>query len=251
MGGMLAARTKKRCTPDRLSLPQCYMRQRWYDPTLQRFMSRDPIGLKGGINAYRYAFNRPSIYVDPFGTRPRVDVVYGPDIISPDETGFENSNVDLRVHFDPSPQELRKIIKECPDVLIINAHNWNRPDLGRDGMMFTQPGGGCNSSKIVYLDVGGMIDSCGKCHPRIILLNGCNTISRAQAGPRRDDTIITTTDLEDTGNTNMSVLQNFVDNLNAGKTVKEAVDYWNITQRDYQGAGLFLQGSETQTLRRK
>ena len=52
MGGMLAARTKKRCTPDRLSLPQWYMRQRWYDPTLQRFISRDPIGLQGGANLW-------------------------------------------------------------------------------------------------------------------------------------------------------------------------------------------------------
>ena len=69
MGGMLAARTKKRCTPDRLSLPQWYMRQRWYDPTLQRFISRDPIGLHGGANLYRYCANSPTNLVDPSGLR--------------------------------------------------------------------------------------------------------------------------------------------------------------------------------------
>ena len=67
MGGMLAARTKKRCTPDRLSLPQWYMRQRWYDSSLGRFISRDPIGLKGGANRYVYAASNPVKNIDPSG----------------------------------------------------------------------------------------------------------------------------------------------------------------------------------------
>lgn len=44
-----------------------YMRQRWYDPTLQRFISRDPIGLRGGRNLYSYVGNNPSVFVDPSG----------------------------------------------------------------------------------------------------------------------------------------------------------------------------------------
>lgn len=44
-----------------------YMRQRWYDPTLQRFISRDPIGLKGGNNLYAYVANSPTNLVDPSG----------------------------------------------------------------------------------------------------------------------------------------------------------------------------------------
>jgi RHS repeat-associated protein len=31
-----------------------YMRNRWYDPTIGRFMSQDPIGLAGGINPYAF-----------------------------------------------------------------------------------------------------------------------------------------------------------------------------------------------------
>jgi len=71
MGGMLAARTKKRCTPDRLSLPQMYMRQRWYDSSLGRFISRDPIGLKGGTNLYAYASDSPAQITDPMGLKPQ------------------------------------------------------------------------------------------------------------------------------------------------------------------------------------
>jgi len=63
----LAARTKKRCSPDRLSLPQVHMRQRWYDAQLQRFISTDPIGLYGGANLYGYCGNNPINSVDPQG----------------------------------------------------------------------------------------------------------------------------------------------------------------------------------------
>jgi RHS repeat-associated protein len=45
-----------------------YMRARYYSPTLQRFISQDPIGFGGGdANLYAYAMNRPSYLVDPSG----------------------------------------------------------------------------------------------------------------------------------------------------------------------------------------
>ena len=44
-----------------------YMRHRWYDVQLQRFISRDPIGLAGGANLYSYCGNRPANAVDPSG----------------------------------------------------------------------------------------------------------------------------------------------------------------------------------------
>jgi RHS repeat-associated protein len=40
---------------------------RFYDPTLQRFLSRDPIGEAGGINLYGFVGNNPLNFVDPYG----------------------------------------------------------------------------------------------------------------------------------------------------------------------------------------
>ncbi len=44
-----------------------YYRARYYSPTLQRFISSDPIGLAGGINTYAYAGSNPFKYSDPTG----------------------------------------------------------------------------------------------------------------------------------------------------------------------------------------
>jgi RHS repeat-associated protein len=41
--------------------------ERYYDPAVGRFMQRDPIGIRGGLNTYEYVRNNPLIYVDPMG----------------------------------------------------------------------------------------------------------------------------------------------------------------------------------------
>ncbi len=43
-----------------------YNRHRYYDPSSGRFVSKDPIGLLGGINSYQYA-NNTTGWIDPFG----------------------------------------------------------------------------------------------------------------------------------------------------------------------------------------
>ncbi|MFO0971871.1 MAG: RHS repeat-associated core domain-containing protein [Phycisphaerae bacterium] len=40
---------------------------RWYWPETGRFLQRDPIGLRGGANAYVYSRNRPTFVIDPRG----------------------------------------------------------------------------------------------------------------------------------------------------------------------------------------
>jgi RHS repeat-associated protein len=45
-----------------------YMRARYYDPQLGRFLSEDPIGISGGLNLYAYAGNDPVNHDDPSGT---------------------------------------------------------------------------------------------------------------------------------------------------------------------------------------
>ncbi len=44
-----------------------YYRARYYNPSTQRFISEDPIGLSGGINAYAYVDGDPIDFNDPLG----------------------------------------------------------------------------------------------------------------------------------------------------------------------------------------
>lgn len=44
-----------------------YNNARWYDPSLHRFVSEDPIGIDGGMNLYAYVGNDPANGTDPSG----------------------------------------------------------------------------------------------------------------------------------------------------------------------------------------
>jgi RHS repeat-associated protein len=44
-----------------------YNNARWYDPSLHRFVSEDPIGINGGMNLYSYVGNDPVNATDPSG----------------------------------------------------------------------------------------------------------------------------------------------------------------------------------------
>ncbi len=46
------------------------------DPSLQRWLSRDPIGESGGINLYGFVGNYPANYVDPYGESWFGDLLY-------------------------------------------------------------------------------------------------------------------------------------------------------------------------------
>ncbi|MFK3658995.1 RHS repeat-associated core domain-containing protein [Scandinavium sp. NPDC088450] len=48
-----------------------YNRHRYYDPQLGRYITQDPIGLRGGWNAYGYPLD-PVIYMDPEGLDKRI-----------------------------------------------------------------------------------------------------------------------------------------------------------------------------------
>ena len=47
-----------------------FFRERYYNSTLQRFISEDPAGLAGGINSYTYVGDGPSNFTDPLGLAP-------------------------------------------------------------------------------------------------------------------------------------------------------------------------------------
>ena len=44
-------------------------RARWYDPMTGRWLSKDPLGLNGGINLYEFCKNTPANFVDPSGLK--------------------------------------------------------------------------------------------------------------------------------------------------------------------------------------
>ncbi len=59
-----------------------YSRARWYDATIGRFISEDPIGFAGkDINLYGYVWNSPIKLVDPMGTDGGATLVGGGTLI--------------------------------------------------------------------------------------------------------------------------------------------------------------------------
>ena len=58
---------------------------RYYDPTIGRFVSSDPIGLGGGLNSYLYGRANPLRYIDPEGLDSSTNppICNGPDCLSP------------------------------------------------------------------------------------------------------------------------------------------------------------------------
>ncbi|WP_447221271.1 RHS repeat-associated core domain-containing protein [Escherichia coli] len=80
-----------------------YNRHRYYEPLQGRYITQDPIGLKGGINLYTYPLV-PIRYTDPLGLE-RVISVYGPP--APDRAGAETPLVltdmtgGVTIYYDP------------------------------------------------------------------------------------------------------------------------------------------------------
>lgn len=61
-----------------------FLRARYYEPTLKRFISEDPIGLVGGLNYYGYVNGNPLSFTDPYGLQSVVtDMTNGTTTFDP------------------------------------------------------------------------------------------------------------------------------------------------------------------------
>jgi RHS repeat-associated protein len=58
-----------------------YLQQRYYDPAIGRFISRDPIGFAGGLNLFAYCGNDPINCIDPLGLRWREILGVGGSVV--------------------------------------------------------------------------------------------------------------------------------------------------------------------------
>ncbi len=85
-----------------------YVRNRYYSPVLGRWISRDPIGIAGGINLYGYVAGRAANRQDPGGEQavPPVTYVITPAVINA-EIGIQVANVaracNFCAEFEPCP----------------------------------------------------------------------------------------------------------------------------------------------------
>ncbi|MBU9651916.1 RHS domain-containing protein [Burkholderia multivorans] len=100
-----------------------YNRHRYYDPGTGRFVSKNPIGLDGGINIYQYAPN-PISWIDPFGLSaasdlPRMKGRSVPRVGSVlNDAGFaqtkDNGVNETWKHADGSEVRVHKYGNKCP-----------------------------------------------------------------------------------------------------------------------------------------
>jgi RHS repeat-associated protein len=85
-----------------------FFRARYYDPTIGRFIQRDPIGLATGLHQYAYVGNNPTAFVDPLGEeRIRIELTnfINPDLLRVPAAGYYAKG-DGR-GFDPNSENFR------------------------------------------------------------------------------------------------------------------------------------------------
>jgi RHS repeat-associated protein len=80
-------------------------RQRYYASHLGRWLTRDPIEYRGGLNLYAYVIARPTFYIDPAGLFPRPFDAIGRPIWRTKPLGWPTPEGPFDDPFSPQPPE--------------------------------------------------------------------------------------------------------------------------------------------------
>ena len=67
-----------------------FLRYRYYDPEAGVFLSKDPIGVAGGLNAYQYCASNPTNLTDPMGLTYKTNLIFLKDFLTGE--GEEGNN---------------------------------------------------------------------------------------------------------------------------------------------------------------
>lgn len=114
-----------------------YARNRYYDPTIGRFVSEDPIGPEGGINLYAFGNNDPVNSRDPLGLEPCKPGEYQ--------------------HQEKSENAMEVIIHGCRDLR--SGHNPN-PSARGGTIRLSGDGGGSGGGGNAALNLGKEAIGC-------------------------------------------------------------------------------------------
>ncbi len=87
--------------------------ERYYDPGQGRFLNRDPIRYRGGINLYGYAGNNPLVWIDPKGLE-EIPPEDNEEIITPEEEPQIAYGIDEPENSPAQPPKSGSI--NCPDL---------------------------------------------------------------------------------------------------------------------------------------
>ncbi|EBE8907774.1 RHS repeat protein, partial [Salmonella enterica] len=85
---------------------------RYYAPECGRFVSQDPIGLKGGINLYQYAPN-PLSWIDPLGlTTEEITLKPGEILVNPKDVNFSQTTINSAFDTPDGKRSVQSVIND-------------------------------------------------------------------------------------------------------------------------------------------
>ena len=152
-----------------------YFRARWYEPATGRFLSRDPIGLAGGLNEHSFCGNSPLNFVDPFGLSQETlefdyDYEWRRNLLKPgyifDEHWTRDNN-----RFDPANDVTRRLAPLPWAGGVVEGNRWGNRQAGRQTTQsFGAPIGllGCELMEFHFSDEVRLVDMAASFEDNLI-----------------------------------------------------------------------------------